>query len=1227
MQSVPGVFRGTDRFKPMRHIGKGGFGDVYEVLDTSRGNHVALKVLRHAEGASLYRFKREFRAVADINHPNLVGLHDLLTDGRQWFFTMELVAGEPITSYVRPERSGRTDGPFAERPLVEERLRHVLPQLADALDTLHRRGIVHCDIKPSNVLVTAAGRVVVLDFGLLFECDPVAGDDQFSTYTSVDGLVVFGTPAYMAPEQTSSATAAADWYATGVILYEALTGALPFSGSGIEQLEAKQQTPPKPPHEISGASRDLSDICMALLDLDPRVRESGAQAIRARVARPAHRVEPTAAREALVGREPHLAALRAAYDAALKGKAVLAMVSGVSGMGKTTLIRHFLSEQRRNDPDLITLEGRCYEREATPYKALDPLIDALAQHLRQLPDIDVAWLLTRDSGLLARLFPVLTIVSEIQRAPDYGAAELDSVAVRRRAAAALGNLLFELAVRRPLVLSIDDAQWGDADSAFLLEQILQSPDPPPLLLIAAFRAEDAAAVPFVGALQRLGTDDTNLQRHAIEVGPLSAEHARDLATQLTTAAQGVDLARAVANESGGNPFFLHELARHASISGRASRLDAVIADRLDTLPRAARRFLEVASLSAQAPGPSVIEAAAGLGGDEELYNVTQLLRAERLIRVALQGSDRTIEPYHDRIRESVIARLTTDDVRGVHLALARAWEQSGRAGPETLTTHFLGAGEVTKTIQYAEQAAGVAWRTFAFDRATELYRLLIRLDEQPARRHNWQVSLGDALVNRGHGFDAAQAYLSALPEAEGAEAIELEGRAAAELIRAGYLEEATAVLNALLPKVGIRPPGGLLRSLATLLQYRLMIAWRGLTVHPQRESSVPRDALERIDVLTAIAPPLTLIDMPRGLALNVQAVWHALQAGEPKRAAVGLAVFASSSVMSGTKTLKKSLRAVELAKALAEPLHDEFTTARTYLAEGICLKVSGHWVKGIEQLDRAIDAFGRCRGARWEIETAHTLRHDAMIWTGDWRKLAAEIPIRRVEAKQRGDRYSTAHVEGRLSPLMQLAAGRLTEAREEVDSARHVWAQPNFNMQHRSAICTLLDIDLYGGRPTEASDRFRREWPALRGTVSLFQNARIETQFYRARIALALAKPGRAADYEDAKDVRRRLTRERAEWASALATLVGATIADGTGDRVNATELLARAVSELDACDMKLYAAAARHRLGHVVGGQAGQDLIAVARQTMAEQGIAEVERIVYMLTPGFLSDAERSYT
>lgn len=211
-----GTSLASGRFSIVRRLGAGGMGVVYEAFDRERNARVALKTVHELDSSSLYQLKNEFRALADVAHPCLVGLHELFAEGDSWYFTMDLVDGVPFDAWVRSQAAG-VDAP---------RLRASLRQLSAAVGAIHAAGKLHRDLKPSNVLVTPDGRVVVLDFGLAVDRE-LGGVG----HTIADEHVC-GTPAYMAPEQAAGAlaSAASDFYAIGVMLFEALTGRLPFEG-------------------------------------------------------------------------------------------------------------------------------------------------------------------------------------------------------------------------------------------------------------------------------------------------------------------------------------------------------------------------------------------------------------------------------------------------------------------------------------------------------------------------------------------------------------------------------------------------------------------------------------------------------------------------------------------------------------------------------------------------------------------------------------------------------------------------------------------------------------------------------------------------------------------------------------------------------------------------------------------------------------------------------------
>jgi eukaryotic-like serine/threonine-protein kinase len=341
-------FTGTSRFRVVRRLGAGGMGVVYEAVDLQRGSRVALKTLRALDAAGLLRFKDEFRALQDLQHPNLISLGELIEEHGQWFFTMELVAGVDFLEHVRKgvissrESSGSmvSDAAAADtmtqtelhgdirnlpgatpssgvpaltvrgHAIDEPRLRAALRQLAAGLVALHEAGKVHRDIKPSNILVTPEGRVVVLDFGLVTESRPHAH--------STDANVV-GTAAYMAPEQAASKPIgpAADWYSVGVVLYEALTGALPFDGTPLGILMSKQlNEAPAPQATDPRVPDDLNRLCVELLRFDPAKRPSGEEiARRLGMEEPSTRMVsmlPGSQSSAFIGRARELAALRSA---------------------------------------------------------------------------------------------------------------------------------------------------------------------------------------------------------------------------------------------------------------------------------------------------------------------------------------------------------------------------------------------------------------------------------------------------------------------------------------------------------------------------------------------------------------------------------------------------------------------------------------------------------------------------------------------------------------------------------------------------------------------------------------------------------------------------------------------------------------------------------------------------------------------------------------------------
>jgi serine/threonine protein kinase len=1234
-------------YEILGQLGRGGMGIVYRARDRQRDTVVALKSLSRLEPAALYRFKQEFRALADVVHPNLVTLYELIAYGRQWFFAMEFVEGTDFLAYVRglpagrrsdatqtlpptaaltPQAQPHNDRPTPLSPEGISRLRAALRQLAAGLQALHEAGKLHRDVKPSNILVTGQGRVVLLDFGLATEADR-AGQSAMAE----GGFA--GTVGYVAPEQASGSalSPATDWYSVGVILYEALTGLRPFRGPSLRVLHDKQYSDPLPPSAlVADLPEDLEALCLALLRRKPELRPDGHEVLRQLGGATSEPHAVATARPGpgvlLVGRERHLRVLAEAFAALERGQPGLVCVCGRSGVGKTALVQHFLDDVTARAAAVV-LAGRCFERESVPYKAVDSVVDALSRYLRRIPPTEAEALVPREVRPLARIFPVLRDVPAVARAPRRSGQAPDPHELRRRAFAALRELLTRLGRRHPLVITIDDLQWGDTDSAALLAELLRPPEAPPLLLLGSYRSEDEATSPFLRAfLPSLQWSDAGGGARRLEVEALTPQETRALAVRLLGRddPEARALAETVAHESAGNPFFLGELIHNLQEAGRAAPagppvLDAVLWQRIAGLPQDARRLLEVAAVSGRPLTRRDACAAAELDADER--QALAVLRNGRLLRGTGIGEGDDIETYHDRVRETVLAHLDADTMARHHGRLARAWEAGGQAQPELLATHFDLAGESAKAADYYAHAAGQAAEALAFGHAAQLYRRALRWPSwDEARRSQLQTQLGDALANAGRGAEAAQAYLAVrAPEPE--LALELQRRAAVQLLTSGHVDQGLAVLHPVLAAVGTRLAAAPWRALVSLLWRRAELRLRGLRFQERSEEHVSPRQLHRIDVSWSVVMGLSIIDPIRGADFQTRNLLLALRAGEPFRIARALAVESGHLGSSGQSGQRRATRVLEEADRLARRVNRPYATAMVEMAWGALAFFEQRWQAAVEACTRAeADFREHCTGVAWEIGTATSFALWSLVRLGRLAELSARGPALLQEALERGDRYTATNLNTQIMTLVRLAADESAEARRNLEQVMSGWSQKGYHVQHHNALQGLVALELYCGRPQAAWQRVQAEWPAFRRSLlTHVQDMRIEMAQLRGLCALAVAAA--AADPRPflrvaAQDARR-LRRERMPWAEGLAAQFDGTIAALQGHKA-AAALLAEAVSRFDAAQANLHAAATRRRLGRLLGGSEGADLLDQAAAWMKAQGIKDAERMTAVFAPGF---------
>ncbi len=1219
--------RADERFVVRGKLGAGGMGVVYRVLDGAQQREVALKTLKAHSARDLYRFKREFRSLCDLAHPNLCSLYELHTTGDEWFFTMELVRGVGYIDWVRP--SSGSDVPYLEgdeddtesrgggsaprsrteilaAPAHVERIERSLGQLCDGVYALHAAGKLHRDLKPSNVLVEISGRVVLLDFGLVADVDALGVDHTHER-------AAVGTPAYMSPEQAADTplTPASDWYSVGVILYEALTGRRPFEGRPDEVMRRKQtELAPRPIQLAPDTPAYLDALCMSLLSPDPRERPDGRAVLEALGREPSlatATVERVSGGMPFVGRDEQLAKLnQALVDSRRHGVAVL--VSGASGMGKSALISRFLAGVGTG---ALVLSGRCYEREIVPFKTLDSLIDVLTSVLLKLDPMELADVLPRDVAALARLFPVLRRVPAVAEPEVRRFQPADVQELRRRAWSALRWMLGRLAASRPVVMCVDDLQWGDLDSAAFLGDLISRGDRPNVLVVLVYRSEEASSPVVVEISKRsLTTGSMPPDVRTMDVPPLAVDEARDLVSKLSGFEGDVDdWAAGLVRDAGGNTLFLAELARSAGTAGGAPTLDELLRSRITRLPADARALLTACAVAAR---PMAIEVAARAARLDDPNSAVAVLRAERLVRAA-QGEER-LEPFHDRVRVAVVSDLETGELVAVHRGLVLAYGSSVPTAHEALVEHLLGAGENVRAARHAIEAATSAEQTLAFRRAADLYGLALEygeFDEDERRRYQRARAL--ALVNAGHLLEAVAMYDEALVGAPADERAELERRRLEQVLRSGQLRDGLVQARKMLAQIGYDLPRSRRSMFVKLLSQRAALRLRGLGFTERPESELRAAELRKVDVLWSISSGLSFANPVSGKIVQIWHLRRALALGEPRRIAAALAVeigyLGAGGVANSARVEKLMARAREVAEKNGAPYHIGLVEASSGLGHFLL----GRWRLAHDHLEAGLRLM-RDHGvdARWEIDISEMFYLSSLYYLGEIKELVRWTPILLAEAMDRGDVYAQHGIRAWRSNVSWLAMGKPEDARAHVLGVANERGDlgGEFHLHDYYQLISAGQIDLYVGDGEGALARVEEMWPQLESSQLLrVQSVAVESWFLLGRAAIACAhatRKDRSARIATAKRCAAELAKVPVAWSRAMGLLIAAGAARAEGDMETAVRGYTDAEVKLRAADMRGIERSVRLARGELVAGAGGAALREDAIEWLRDQDVVD---------------------
>ena len=683
---------------------------MYLVRDTYQGGRqIALKFLR-AEGLNsetVELFKEEFRSMARLRHPNLAEVYDFGTiegDGRH-FLTMEYVKGEDLG------RQGRAE--------LVERFDSLAVQGLRALDYIHSRGLLHNDIKPHNIMIHPPFQVKLLDFGLA----------HGQAESARPGLS--GTLHYIAPERfgDKNVDERSDLYSLGVILYEVLTGSLPYQGKEPGQVVgAILRGEVRPPRQLNSAVPErLEAFVMALMERAPASRPASAAAALDRLntglAQP-HRIDTpetyasfvTSGR--FVGRDRELSTLmQLATEHVLAAEADdrlprLVLLSGPSGIGKSRLLREL--KHRLQLAGIRNLTGRCYEDGGVPFH---PFVEVLRQ-LARPPELP-----SELRAVVDQLVPPETPAGQGQPTGPGPAERLGKKEFIR----AVGESLMHMAQGVRGVVFLEDLHWSDAPGVDLLEHLVLRPGRGPWLFIGSLRDEEARSAPIAALLKGLSGAARVLP---VSLDPLNTEQVTELLASMVPFEERPEgLARILADRTAGNPLYLEELMKALAEEGTLRRhgrawiaesrtLDAIrlppslasaVVKRLSALAAGERLVVEVLAVFNRPADAKSIALASGLD-EKTVEDAIEGLNRLRLVALETEGDGRSVIGLaHSRIREAIYKEIPEERRRALHRAVGVAIEEAHASSIETiveeLAHHFTAAVDRARAADFCLRAA------------------------------------------------------------------------------------------------------------------------------------------------------------------------------------------------------------------------------------------------------------------------------------------------------------------------------------------------------------------------------------------------------------------------------------------------------------------------------------------------------------------------------------------
>lgn len=778
-------------------MGEGGRKRVYLARDTRLGREVAVALIK-TEGldeVGLVRARREGAAMGHLgDHPHVVTIYDIGEEKGQLYIVSQFMAGGELATRLEQAEGHRLPVLDAVRTTI---------QIAKALAHAHAHGIVHRDVKPQNIWLSADGTAQLGDFGLAITADrrPLTREGT-----------MLGTVAYMPPEQGMgrAADARSDLYSLGAVLYELVAGRPPFIGDdAVSVISQHINTPPVGPSwHAPNVPRPLEDLVLRLLAKVPADRPQSAAAVSEELASIAALIETGESEPApedpgldrlgsgvFVGRSDETHELRSRLDEAVSGRGRLVMLAGESGIGKTRVATEVATYAGLRGAQVLW--GRCYEGEGAP--VYWPWVQVIRAYVHERDEDQ----LVSDMGVGAA--DIAQVVTEVrERLPGLPEPQaLEPEQARFRLFDSIATFLRNASRRQPLAIVLDDLHSADKPSLLLLQFVAREIRDTRILLLGTYRDTDLdrhdPLTEVLAALRREHAYERILLR-GLGVDEVKSM-LEEISQQDLSTPDEMALVEAVHRETEGNPYFVEEVVRDLVESGAlyqrggrwvsdARRIEElgipegvreVIDRRVAHLPEESSGLLSIASVIGREFRLETLARVAGLPSEAVIELLEEPVRTG-IVELA-PGEVGRYGFSHAIIRETLYGEITASRRLALHRRTAEVLEALYRDDADQhlgeLAYHFLEAaqaGDVDKAIDYARRAGARAAGLLAYEEAAGHYERALQVLEvrggDPEPRCDLMLALGDAQWRAGditgakHTFERAAEPARSLGDSE-----------------------------------------------------------------------------------------------------------------------------------------------------------------------------------------------------------------------------------------------------------------------------------------------------------------------------------------------------------------------------------------------------------------------------------------------------------------------------